>query len=104
MHRAVRNALNADEWKGLWSEIQSKARRVDDGIRDQISSKTLEAWNDIKCIESRTGRIESLQEDTLKAVMVCLSHVSIVSSLTGLSGYRSKTTPSVAKDHWKRYV
>lgn len=71
VHRALRNALNADEWRSLWSEIQSKSRRIDDGVRDQIGLKTLKAWNEIKSIGIRTGRIESVQQDTLKAVMVC---------------------------------
>ncbi|KIL83903.1 hypothetical protein FAVG1_12880 [Fusarium avenaceum] len=68
IHRVIRNALNADEWKGLWSEIQSKARRIDEGIHDLIGVKTLETWKKIQTIEMRTGRIESVQQETLKSV------------------------------------
>lgn len=73
MHRAIRNALNADEWKDLWSEIQSKARRIDEGVRDLIGVKTLETWNKIQIIETCTGRIESVQQETLKSVEVSWS-------------------------------
>ncbi|RGP81028.1 wd40 repeat [Fusarium longipes] len=68
MHRAIRNALNADDWKDLWSDIRSKASRIDEGIRDQLGVKTLEAWKKIQIIEMRTGRIESVQQDILKSV------------------------------------
>ena len=70
MHRAFSNAMNADDWKKLLSEIQSKARRIDDGVRGQIGGKTLEMWKKVKTIEMSTERIESLQQDTMKAVLV----------------------------------
>ncbi|RFN47634.1 wd40 repeat-like protein [Fusarium flagelliforme] len=69
MHRAFRNALNSDDWKKLLSEIQSKARRIDDGVRGQIGGKTLEMWKKVKAIQTTTERIEFLQQDTMKAVL-----------------------------------
>jgi hypothetical protein len=73
MHRGFRNAFNADEWKTLLSAIQSKCRRIDSAVHDQIDAKTLEVWKKIESIERSTGRIESLQQDTLTAVKVGLS-------------------------------
>lgn len=83
MHRAIRNALNADEWKDLWSEIQSKARRIDEGVRDLRGVKTLETWKKIQAIES-------VQQDILKSVQVSWSYKhrsSLVFSLTWSSGH-----------------
>ncbi|KAJ4024649.1 hypothetical protein NW766_000889 [Fusarium irregulare] len=67
VHRGFRNAFNADKWQTLLSDIQSKCRRIDAGVRDQIDAKTLEAWKKIEAIEKSTGMIESLQKDTFKA-------------------------------------
>jgi len=73
MHRGFRNALNADEWKTLLSEIQSKSRRIDDSVRDQIDVKTLDTWEKVKAIKMSTDRIESLQQDTLEVLQVSKS-------------------------------
>ena len=81
MHRNFRNAFNADDWKTLLSEIQSKCRRIDDGVREQIDAKTLEAWKTIKAIEMSTGRLESLYQNSLKALQVSNSQTRLSSRI-----------------------
>ena len=67
VHRATRNAVAADDWKSIWADIESTSQLIDQGVREHIGARTLEAVNDIIV---RAENIESLQQETLKSVKV----------------------------------
>ncbi|KAG5766081.1 hypothetical protein H9Q72_005831 [Fusarium xylarioides] len=66
VHRAVRNALNADSWKQAWSEVESISQRIDKGINSEVNITTLKSWKVVKDIQEATERIEALQHKTLE--------------------------------------
>ncbi|KFY82137.1 hypothetical protein V500_10793 [Pseudogymnoascus sp. VKM F-4518 (FW-2643)] len=64
-HRASRNAVAADDWKSMWADIKSTSQMIDQGVREHVGARTLEAVNDII---ARVDNIENLQQATLKSV------------------------------------
>ncbi|KAJ4312919.1 hypothetical protein N0V84_009688 [Fusarium piperis] len=70
VHRALRNTVSADEWKQMWGEIESVSRLIDQGVQDRLGVRALETWRRVNEIETRSERIESLQQATLAAVQV----------------------------------
>lgn len=75
MHRASRNAVAADDWKSTWMEIESTSQMIDQGVRDHMGARTLDAVNDII---ARAENIENLQQETLNSVKVsCSSFFSV---------------------------
>ncbi|KAF4993634.1 hypothetical protein FGRMN_6352 [Fusarium graminum] len=97
VHRAFRNAFTVDDWKSLWAEIQSKSRRIDQGIHDQIGNKTMEIWKKVKSIQMDTKLIEVDTNNTLKVVQG-LDRRQLLQSLkvTGNAIFDSRETMSVA--------
>ncbi|KAG6364032.1 hypothetical protein INS49_009135 [Diaporthe citri] len=64
--RNVRNIVSADDWKGMWNDIESTSRLVDQGIQDRVGIRTSEAWKAINEIKARTEEIKGLQRSTLE--------------------------------------
>ncbi|CVL03660.1 uncharacterized protein FPRN_11864 [Fusarium proliferatum] len=62
-HRALRNALSADDWKKAWSDIESISNRIDKGITAQVNDATLETWKVVKDVQGRVARFEAIQND-----------------------------------------
>ncbi|KAF5670516.1 hypothetical protein FHETE_4423 [Fusarium heterosporum] len=97
VHRTFRNAFTVDDWKSLWAGIQSKSRRIDQGIHDQISARTMEIWKKVERIQMDTKIIEVITKDTLKVVQG-LDRRQLLQSLkiTGNAIFDSRETTSVA--------
>lgn len=66
-HRASRNAVAADDWKSIWADIESTSQMIDQGVREHVGARTLEA---VKDIIARAEKIENLQQATLESVEV----------------------------------
>ncbi|KAB5522880.1 hypothetical protein GE09DRAFT_1154464 [Coniochaeta sp. 2T2.1] len=64
-YRAARNVMAADDWKGIWADIESTSQMIDQGVREHVGARTLEAVNDII---TRAENIENLQHLTLESV------------------------------------
>ncbi|KAF5680166.1 WD40 repeat protein [Fusarium circinatum] len=62
-HRALRNALSADEWKKSWSEIEAISHRIDKGIATQVNAATLGTWKAVKDVQEHVTRLETMQKD-----------------------------------------
>ncbi|KAF5621110.1 uncharacterized protein FTJAE_11451 [Fusarium tjaetaba] len=68
VHRALRNALNADGWKQSWLDIETISQRIDKGVNAEVNITTLRSWQVVKDIQERTERVEFLQHETLRVV------------------------------------
>ncbi|CVL06807.1 uncharacterized protein FMAN_11903 [Fusarium mangiferae] len=62
-HRALRNALSADDWKKSWSDIESISNRIDKGVAAQVNTATLETWKAVKDVQEHVARVEAMQND-----------------------------------------
>lgn len=69
-HRAARNVVSADEWKTILAGIESTSLMIDQGVREHVSARMLDAVNDIII---RAETIETLQRTTLESVQVSYS-------------------------------
>ncbi|KAG7423580.1 hypothetical protein BFJ63_vAg16175 [Fusarium oxysporum f. sp. narcissi] len=63
LHRAFRNALNADGWKQSWSEIESIGQRFDKGVNSEVNVTTLKTWKAVKDVQEQVERLETMQHD-----------------------------------------
>ena len=66
-HRTSRNAVAADDWKGIWADIESTSQMIDQGAQEHVSDRILEVVNDISV---RVENFEKLQRATHKSVEV----------------------------------
>lgn len=60
-HRAIRNALSADDWKKAWSDIELISNRIDNGVTAQVNAATLETWQVVKDVQEHVARFEAMQ-------------------------------------------
>ncbi|CZR48987.1 uncharacterized protein FPRO_12426 [Fusarium proliferatum ET1] len=67
-HRALRNALNADDWKKSWSDIESISNRIDKGVTSQVNAAALETWKAVKHVQEHVAIYEAMQHETLQVV------------------------------------
>lgn len=68
--RIVRNAVGADGWKGMWEDIESVSKQIDDGIQSRLNVRILEIWQKMNDSMKQAGDIEDLQQATLACVQV----------------------------------
>lgn len=66
-HRVSRNVVAADDWKSMWADIKSTSQMIDQGVREHVTARTLEA---VYNIIARVDNIDNLQQATLKSVEV----------------------------------
>lgn len=69
-HLSLRNLLSADDWKNMWTNIESISQSVDRAIHDRVGAKTMETWEAMVYIKESNEEIERCQKATLAAVQV----------------------------------
>ena len=68
--RTLRDTVQVDDWKELWTDIENKSRVIDQAVEGRIGARVLDIRTSVNVVFESVVRTNTLQQETLQDVKV----------------------------------